>query len=591
MLKMKGTREGRRSKKEICDEARRLYSVELVSGVSEFLESSVGGSIHPKDDLPGSFYIHQNGSDYVEWQTDLVPSATDAKDVVFVFWMGTGIGSALPQPTGQFDMYLNGGYLLSFRVVKENQTWRRQGCTFHYWVKNLLTAPPRMAVYVNEHIQEEATASLGLGFLKIPKAKLKEGRNVLKVCSNRRKLMGRWSVEPSKRWFGAETRETLFYDTYIDKGVAAVCSEEAPPQMGEYKVFFGDIHVHSGESKWIACGLGSIDDNYQYARDVANLDIFALADHDWQLPEAGEWELRLEKADEYNEEGRFVTLPSFEWTSTWYGHRNVYYLDSKWPLIESGPKYTTIPWHGSIEAGGFLTPADLWRELRRCGAKAITVPHHPNTSFFPLDWGYMDPEFDRLVEVYSNWGNSEYFGAPYSCPPDRFEGLSVQDALAQGHRLGIIASSDGHDGHPGNSGNGNHASLGSGLVAVLAPRLTREEVFRALYERRCYATTGTRILLDFKVNGKVMGSEITVPEKVSPRTIMARVEGTTDIAHIELVRNNVDILKKEIRGRTAEINLVDRENIGETCFYYLRVTQKDNAMAWSSPIWVTAPKG
>jgi hypothetical protein len=589
MLRIKGAGEGTRTKEEICDEARRLFSVDLVLGATEFSEFSING-INRSHPPSRSFYIYQNSSDFIEWYTDLVPFSTDTKDVVFIFWMGTGIG-ALSQSTGQFDLYLNKKYILSFRVAKENLTWRRGDCSFHYWVKNLLVAPQGMALHLDEHVREEAMASYGLGFLKVPKTKLRKGRNVLKVCSKRKKIIGR-PVLLSKRWFRVDLPPHyghLFFNMDIDKGLKAVSGKDAPPEIGKYKIFFGDLHAHSGQPKGHACGSGTVDENYEYARDVANLDIFALAEHEWQMPKKGEWELRLEKADEFNEDGHFVTLPSFEWTNQRYGHRNVYYLDSKRPLFAT-TNFQDVDY----------TPDYLWRELRKCGAQAITVPHHPNISWFPLDWSYKDPEFDRLVEVYSNWGNSEYFGAPYSWPPDRLEGVSVQDALAQGHNLGIIASSDCHDGHPGNSERDDGIpgiseppgrTIGSGRVAVLAQRLTREAVFHALYERRCYATTGTRILLDFNVNGKIMGSEITVPEKTSPRTISAKVEGTANIACVELVRNNVDILRKESKGRKTEINFVDQENIGNTCFYYLRVTQQDYEMAWSSPVWVTTLDG
>ena len=49
-----------------------------------------------------------------------------------------------------------------------------------------------------------------------------------------------------------------------------------------------------------------------------------------------------------------------------------------------------------------------------------------------------------------------------------------------------------------------------GLVAALARELTRDAVFEALFERRTYATTGARILLDFTLNRHGMGSLVAV---------------------------------------------------------------------------------
>ena len=46
------------------------------------------------------------------------------------------------------------------------------------------------------------------------------------------------------------------------------------------------------------------------------------------------------------------------------------------------------------------------------------------------------------------------------------------------------------------------------MAVVLAVENTREEIWDALYARRTYATTGARIVLDFKVNQQHMGSWI-----------------------------------------------------------------------------------
>ena len=46
----------------------------------------------------------------------------------------------------------------------------------------------------------------------------------------------------------------------------------------------------------------------------------------------------------------------------------------------------------------------------------------------------------------------------------------------------------------------------TGLTAVQAEELTRDAVFNALRERRCYGTSGVKILLDLEVDGFPMGS-------------------------------------------------------------------------------------
>jgi hypothetical protein len=200
--------------------------------------------------------------------------------------------------------------------------------------------------------------------------------------------------------------------------------------------------------------------------------------------------------------------------------------------------------------------------------------------------------------------------APFwSVHPDN----SVQSALNQGHRLGIIASSDSHDGHPGYSDwlrirRGYHG----GLVAVCARELTREAIFEALWNRHCYGTTGERIILDFSINGHSMGEEIRGNEHLRARRISVRVSGTAPIERIDVVRNGLEAYsyagessesvlistRKGNQNYYEEFNWVDEEEFDNVClvpkdsepfiYYYIRVTQANDEMAWSSPIWVLA---
>jgi hypothetical protein len=121
------------------------------------------------------------------------------------------------------------------------------------------------------------------------------------------------------------------------------------------------------------------------------------------------------------------------------------------------------------------------------------------------------------------------------------------------------------------------------MTAVLAEQLTRESVFQALHARRCYTTTFARILMDFSVNGQPMGSEL----KIDPGDVVefaGSVHGTAAIDRLEIVRDNRDVYCIEPNQLDAKFHWRDRPN--ESAYYYLRVTQCDGEMAWSSPVWV-----
>ncbi|MCH8960963.1 MAG: DUF3604 domain-containing protein [Bacteroidetes bacterium] len=70
-------------------------------------------------------------------------------------------------------------------------------------------------------------------------------------------------------------------------------------------------------------------------------------------------------------------------------------------------------------------------------------------------------------------------------PPSNTFGGSASAGWANGHRFGVIGSTDHHGGYPG--------SHGDGRVAVWASNLTREAIWEALLARRVYADTGDKI--------------------------------------------------------------------------------------------------
>lgn len=168
--------------------------------------------------------------------------------------------------------------------------------------------------------------------------------------------------------------------------------------------------------------------------------------------------------------------------------------------------------------------------------------------------------------------------------------------LNRGLRFGLVASSDGHDGNPGNAQSPDYKHhhlyhhLGSGWTAVLAPDLTRESVLAALHDRRCYATTGEPILLDFRLSGHLMGRELTAPAVGRHPLVEAEITGTKHLERLEIVKNGKVVWRQEGSGENynrESIRWVDEEfNPSQPNYYYLRVVQRDLEMAWSTPVWV-----
>ena len=392
------------------------------------------------------------------------------------------------------------------------------------------------------------------------------------------------------------------------------------------QLLWGDIHSHSGFSPcyWRNQGAGTLDDLYDYARNTAGLDFCAATDHDFAMTDA-QWNVTLDAAARCHMPGEFTVLPAYEWTSHRYGHRNVYFAVDRPPLLRCTPDgEPTGPCLGPDAA----TPADLYAGIVETGLAALVIPHHPAVTQFLVDWSYNDPRFERLAEMTSLWGNFEFNGNEHNGQiSDTMPGFYMQDALAREHRLGFVGGGESHDIHPGSphfdgrrkewpgaekapfnplgrkpaNHIGDDNANTRGLTAVYAPENTRQDVFDALYNRRCYATTGARIALRFSVDGHMMGEEWSVADPAQPRRIELAVNGESVLDRVAVIRNGTVIREHDCIGRREfDLEFVDDSNLDEhallteqgpvgTCYYYLRVRQADGHFAWSSPIWITFP--
>lgn len=343
------------------------------------------------------------------------------------------------------------------------------------------------------------------------------------------------------------------------------------------RVLWADLHGHSCFSD----GTGTPEDFYDYARNVAGLDVAVLTDHDhWGLRKVDQspelWKRIQTAAARANEPGRFTTLLGFEWTSWLYGHRHVLWFGDDADLA-------TREVLSSLD-DATMTPQGLWAALRASKAKALTVPHHPGGGPVPVDWRIApDPEFEPVVEIASVHGSSEEPNGPRAIYSAR-RGHFARDALAKGYRLGFIGSGDSHNGHPGLVHLNGPCG---GLAAIVAADDTRDAVYDALKSRLCWATTGPRILLWFRLGATRMGGEVSAADAARDDrpSYSGFAIGEAAIARIELVKNGSVVAAGDGGGKAeAKLDWRDPEPAAGDAVY-LRVLQADGHAAWSSPIF------
>lgn len=395
-----------------------------------------------------------------------------------------------------------------------------------------------------------------------------------------------------------------------DGGVVRVCvrdgtsgAESVSNPMasagGDEHLFFGDIHAHT-ELSYDAGG--SIDEMYEYARDVAALDFAAAADHQTAIAglrgkceHAGgipgvtfetmpsRWVATCDAAARFHEAGRFVTFAGFEFAPHEFeGHRNVYWLDDRPEMLQASGD--TREWLQAQPLERLMATEDV-----------LVIPHHPPIMWRAgieeaggLDYGDLRDAAQPVVEICSKHGTSEYLNNERPLR-GQCRGSFVLDFLERGHKFGFIGGSDTHLANPGSPlREGPYATLRfrAGLAAVWATELTRPAIWEALRARRCYATTGPKIGLRFWLNDLFMGEE---GQARNARTIRVEAHGEAPVILVEIVKNGRVVARWDPhRPRLdAEFEWDDRDGAErETDYYYARVRQHDGEWAWASPVWV-----
>jgi len=253
---------------------------------------------------------------------------------------------------------------------------------------------------------------------------------------------------------------------------------------------------------------------YDYHRIPGRIGVESIG-----LPDQGlaDWETVRDAVARHHRPGEFVTFPGYEWHGNRRagGDHNVFYR-------EDGP--LALP----------DTLPELYEHCRR--AHAIAVPHH--TAYLAgaggrgKNWDTHDDELSPVAEIYSSHGCSEAVEAPIGMMRNlsmgpRVSGGTIQEGLARGLRLGIIASGDTHTACPG--------VWDHGLVAAWAEELTREAIWDALQERRVYGVTGDRMIVDFTIGDTPMGA---VASSSGDLRINASVVCEAALDRIEVLRNN-----------------------------------------------------
>ena len=356
----------------------------------------------------------------------------------------------------------------------------------------------------------------------------------------------------------------------------------------QFTAYFGQLHSHTQYSD----GSGPLDSALDYVANLpesANVQFVAFTDHSNYFdttsnanPEGALYDMSLASADSQKTWNTYKsTIDNFNAT-----HSNIIAIGGFEMTWSGGP--------GHINT--FNTPGIVSRNNKTLnnktsdagmkayyallsqseGVDSISQFNHPGTTFGNFsDFSYWDPVIDSrmyMVEV----GNGEgQIGAGGYYPS--YEQYIM--ALDKGWH---VAPTNNQDNHKGRWGNANDAR-----DVILTDNFTEEGIYQAIRDMHMYATEDKNLLVNYSVNGQIMGSSITeVPQKLDISVSVNDPDPTDSIAKVEVVVNSGKVAytwDNAAELATGELSVTLDSGYS---YYFIRVTEADGDLAVTAPVWV-----
>jgi hypothetical protein len=354
--------------------------------------------------------------------------------------------------------------------------------------------------------------------------------------------------------------------------LARIHAEAWPLDGKTYKIYRGDIHRHT-EFSMDGNNDGSLMDAYRYAIDAASLDYLLVSEHNGTGgPDNDYINFTLQQmADLFTVPGTFLPLYGYERSVVYpNGHRNILFPKRGNPTLP-------VP---ANEQKGEVGAAKLYEYLKKYDGIAVS---HTSASTMGTDWRDNDPQVEPLVEIYQgDRVSAEYEGAPKAAytgnpasAPGGFRPAGyVWNAWAKGYKLGVQSSSD-------------HLSTHISYACTIASEFTRQGLIDAMKLRHSYGATDN-LVLDYRAEagGKQYLQGEAFRSKAPP-VLVVNIKGTKPIRQIDIIRDNRFVHTSNPMKQEVNFRFKDTQPIGaKECYYYVRVIQVDDQMAWSSPVWV-----
>jgi hypothetical protein len=342
----------------------------------------------------------------------------------------------------------------------------------------------------------------------------------------------------------------------------------------------GEFHRHT-EMSFDGGADGSLEDMFRYAIDAVALDWIGNTDHDSGAGREYSWWLIQKLSDAYHVSRAFTPLFAYERSVGYpHGHRNCIFARRG---IRTLPRLAEPVANQRVAGISAHDAKMLYRYLKELDGICAS---HTSATNMGTDWRDNDPQVEPLVEIYQGDRNSyEYQEAPRAghdpqsnklpasiggWRPAGFVNLALKD---RGYRLGFQSSSD-------------HISTHISYCIVMAERPEREAILAAMKKRHCYAATDD-IILDVRSGKHLMGDEFKTD--AAPALQITAI-GVKPLTRIDIIKDSQVVSTVKPEGREYKGEWTDPKPTAGVHYYYVRVEQADEELAWGSPVWIDYAK-
>lgn len=348
-----------------------------------------------------------------------------------------------------------------------------------------------------------------------------------------------------------------------------------------YNYYFGNIHAHTsysdGNQDSVTSMMTTPLQDFNYAKNSQHIDFYGISEHNHFS--AGmitpiHFHRGLADADSVNVDGTFVAMYGMEWgVISGGGHVLVYGYDS------------LIGWDNN-DYDVYVAKNDysgLWKKINEKPGAFGYLAHPQTTDYDSLFSTSFSLSADNaIIGMAARSGPATSSNNTYSNPSTSNYIARFNDALKKGYHLGVGLDHDTH-----NSVFGRQTA---GRMVVLATSLTRANILDAIKRMRFYSSDDWNAKVNFTIYNQPMGSSLTHTGTpiINVNVVDPDIENVSSIAiYYGIPGSGISPSILATMTNTANVFYTHTIANNSTYYYYLKITQADGNIIWTSPIWYT----